>query len=273
LGHEIGRVAGLMERFQPDLVLTDYEFFSQWAARRIGLPCVSLDNQHLLTLCRVEPPPGRRISRLVTLALIRLFYSSASHYLVTSFHASVPKDSRKTEVFPPVLRPETEKYRPSSGEHGVIYLRGGLPEGSANALALMDRPYIVYGLGRRPPEANLKFKPFSDAEFLSDLAASTYLICNGGHTAVSEALHYGKPVLCRPIDFFYEQEVNGFLLSKTGYGDRVTGPGDWGGALVRFEKGLDGYADRIRGRMFRGNDRIAARIEEFIRGAGKSVCR
>ena len=33
---EIGRVARLMERFQPDLVITDWEFFTQWAARRVG---------------------------------------------------------------------------------------------------------------------------------------------------------------------------------------------------------------------------------------------
>ncbi len=264
LGHEIGRVARVMKRFQPDLVVTDYEFFSQWAARKIGLPCISIDSHHLLTLCRIELPPGYHLSRLMTLTLMRILFSAASHYLVTSFHAAQPKDPRMTEVFPPIFRAEVEKHRPSQGEHGLVYLRGGLPKGIAPALAGMKRPYIVYGLGTKPPEGNLSFKSFSESEFLSDLASSAYYISNGGHTAVSEALYYGKPVLCRPVDLFYEQTVNCFLLSRAGYGEWVTRSEDWGSALMKFENGLDRYTERIRGRVSWGNDLAAARIESLI---------
>ena len=71
----IDRLAGIIEGYRPDLIVTDYEFFTQMAARRLGRPCVSLDNQHLLTHCRYEPPPGHRLSRLMTLLLIRTLYS------------------------------------------------------------------------------------------------------------------------------------------------------------------------------------------------------
>jgi len=266
LSREIGRVARMMEKFQPDLVVTDYEFFSQWAARKVGLPCISIDSHHMLTLCNYELPPGHHVSRLMTLTLMRFLFSAASSYLVTTFHAAQPKDPRMTEVLPPILRAEVERHRPSQGEHGVVYLRGGLPKGIAQALARMSRPYIVYGLGAKPPEGNLSFKPFSESEFLSDLASSAYYICNGGHTALSEALFYGKPVLCRPVDLFYEQTVNCFLLSSAGYGEWVTRSEDWAHALMKFENGIERYTERIKGKVIKGNDLAASRVERLIHG-------
>lgn len=262
---EIVRIARVIADYRPDLILTDYEFFTQTAARMLQLPCVSLDNQHMLTHCRYEPPRGHRISRWMTLSLIRLFYCAASHYLVTSFCALEPKDPGKTEVLPPIIRPLAEKQLPSNGGHGLIYLRGGLPEGVTDPLARINRSYVVYGLGKRPARGNLSFKPFSDSEFLSDLASCAYLICNGGHSAVSEALYYGKPVLCRPIDLFYEQTVNSVLLSRAGYGDRVTDAEDWGPVLTRFEAGLGRYASQIGQGKFSGNEMVAKRVEKMCR--------
>ena len=64
----------VIDKFQPDLAITDYEFFLPKAARRSGLKCISLDNQHILTKCRYPVPPGEAVSRLLTTGSVRLFF-------------------------------------------------------------------------------------------------------------------------------------------------------------------------------------------------------
>jgi uncharacterized protein (TIGR00661 family) len=49
--------------FCPDLVISDFEPFSAWWAWRHGVPVIGIDNQHLLTLCELEHPPGEWFSR------------------------------------------------------------------------------------------------------------------------------------------------------------------------------------------------------------------
>ncbi|MEW6667953.1 MAG: glycosyltransferase family protein [Thermodesulfobacteriota bacterium] len=262
----IDRLAGLMDGYRPDLIVSDYEFFTQMAALRLKRPCVSLDNQHMLTLCRYEPPPGHRLSRLMTLLLIRTLYSRASLYLVTSFHALPAKDPEKTRVLPPVLRQRVGRYPVSQGDHGVIYLRGGPSSGLLEALRSRRSSYVVYGFGDRLPEGNLIFRAFSDEAFLKDLASCRYVLCNGGHSTISEALYYGKPVFCTPVGLFYEQLVNAHLLFTAGYGDYWEGGPGWEGTISRFENRLEEYTARIRDRDFWGNKAVAEALLSLMPG-------
>jgi uncharacterized protein (TIGR00661 family) len=265
----IDRLAGIMEEYGPDLIVTDYEFFTQMAARRLRRPCVSLDNQHLLTHCRYERPPGQGLSRLMTLMCIRALFSGSSRYLITSFHPLPPKDGARTRVLPPVIRQDVRRHRPSEGEHGLVYLRGGLPPGLPEALKARGGPFVVYGLGDAPRDGNLLFKPYSEEEFLRDLASCRYVLCNGGHSTICEALFLGKPVLCAPVNFFYEQAVNAHLLSVAGYGEACPGGPEWGGALARFESRLEDYAARIREREFWGNPVVTRCLRGLIDGNRK----
>lgn len=261
----IKRLAVLIDTFRPDLILSDYEFFTPRAARMSGMSCVSLDNQHMLTHCRVLPPSGHRISRWMTTGVMRLLYGSSSRYLVTCFHSLEPKDPRKTEVLPPVIRKAVRETPSSTGEHALVYLRGGLPEGLMTAFRKMNRPFVIYGSTKRTMTVgNLTFKIHSDREFVRDLASSAYVVCNGGHSTISEALYHGKPVLCHPVRFFYEQAVNGQLLSMAGYGEMFS-PGDqWEANLRAFEADLGRYRARIRGGKFLGNEIVAERLRELI---------
>jgi uncharacterized protein (TIGR00661 family) len=200
----------------------------------------------------------------MTLLLVGTLYSVASHYLVSSFYAAPPKDRKKTQVLPPVIRQVVRSITPSHGEHGVIYLRGGLPAQLLEALMRIRRRFVIYGMGERPSEQNLTFKALSSEEFLKDLASCRYVLCNGGHSTLSEALYYGKPVFCTPVELFYEQTVNAHLLSVAGYGDYCVGRPDWQRSISRFESRLDEYAARIREKDFWGNERVAKCLQDLI---------
>ena len=44
-------VERFVDRFEPDVAITDYEFFVPLACRNSGIPCLSLDHQHIVTTC------------------------------------------------------------------------------------------------------------------------------------------------------------------------------------------------------------------------------
>ncbi len=113
MGPAIKRIKTIIREYDPDLIISDYEFVTMWAARMMGRPCVSLDNQHLLTECRYNPPAGQRLSRYLTCFLIRYLFSGASRYLITSFHRLPPADPAMIEVFPPLIKPQVKDLTPS----------------------------------------------------------------------------------------------------------------------------------------------------------------
>ena len=121
----------------------------------MGRPCISLDNQHLLTHCRYDPPPGQRLSRYLTCALIRYLFSNASRYLITSFHTLPPANRALTEVFPPLIKQKLMEYQPTTGDHALVYLRGDNLARLIKQLKQSRRTFLIYGLGEQPSNGNL----------------------------------------------------------------------------------------------------------------------
>jgi len=265
MGLAIRKVMTLIKEYDPHLIISDYEFVTMWAARLMGRPCVSLDNQHLLTECLYRPPPGQHLSRYLTCFLIRYLFSGASHYLITSFHRLPPSDPATIEVFPPLIKQKVKDLAPSLNEHVLVYLRGYNFAKLINQLKESRRNFFIYGLGQRPPQGNLIFKATSEDKFLEDLASCGYVIANGGHSLISEALYLGKPLLCLPINLFYEQYFNAYFLSQKGFGDYTPDLACREHIIRDFEGRLDQYRARIREFNFIGNQQITARLEELSR--------
>jgi uncharacterized protein (TIGR00661 family) len=265
------RVAEIIERFDPDLIITDYEYFTPLAARRLGRFCVSLDHQHVVTHCSYETPKTERISGIMTGGAIKMLYSRADLFLVTSFFRVAPKDPRNTEVFPPILRRAVAEARPTEGDHVLVYQTSPTFHRLLPLLEALGRKFIIYGLGEGVSRKNLVFKTPSTEGFLEDLRSCRYVITNGGHNVVSEALHFGKPVFSFPIANAYEQFLNAVFLARLGYGAYCAERDPSPGVLEEFDGKLDEYAARIKKENFHGNRDIAARLEELMKSpAGKT---
>ena len=56
----IAHVQGLIDSFKPDICITDLEYFTPRAAERAGIPCLTLDHQHVITLCEHDLLPDMR---------------------------------------------------------------------------------------------------------------------------------------------------------------------------------------------------------------------
>jgi uncharacterized protein (TIGR00661 family) len=260
----VKRLAEIIRRFDPDLILTDYELFTPLAAHKTGRPCISLDHQHILTHCNYDTPSRERLNRFLTCFSIRRLYSEADRFVIISFFDLPPSNPVTTEVLPPVLRLAVKEHAPSEGDHVLVYVTGKTFERLLSFLERVSRKFIVYGFGERPERGNLVFKAPSTHGFLEDLASCKYVISTAGHSTISDSLYFGKPGLCFPINGAYEQFLNAHFLAKLGFGHYISGCTIDMPTLAAFEARLDEYGSHIRKHDFFGNDRVAARLEELI---------
>lgn len=260
----VKKVSEAIRHFDPDLIITDYEFFTPIAARKLGRFCVSLDHQHILTQCDYDLSNEQYMSGLMAKAVIRGLFSIPKHYLIVSFFHLSPRDQKKAEVFPAIIKPAATEHHSSLGDHILVYQTSPTFERLFPFLETLDYPCTIYGFGSRPPQGNLLFKAPSSNNFIKDLASCRYVLANGGHNVISEALYFGKPVFSFPIANHYEQFVNARFLAKFGYGSYTTSPYPSHRIFDSFQGRLDEYRARIKKSFIPGNERLIRRLEELI---------
>jgi uncharacterized protein (TIGR00661 family) len=259
------RVLDLMDRFQPDVAMTDYEYFVPQAARRLGVPCLSIDHQHIITMSRHPVPWTQYLSYLSTRQAVVSLYSRATDYLVISFFQTPVAPGARAKILPPLLRDSVLGRQPRPGAHVVAYQGYATFKRFFPFLRAIPSPVRVYGFDQERTEGNLHFKKNSEDNFLDDLSTCRYVVMGGSHTLVSEALFYGKPVISFPIKTAFEQFLNAFYVERLGYGRYFTGFRPRPEILPAFEARLEGYRDHIRTGNFCGNQEIFDLVDRFIR--------
>jgi len=260
----------LMERFQPEVTMSDYEYFVPRAARLAGLPCLSVDHQHVITCCPHDVPWRQYPSYLTTRWAVNAFFSEATDFLVISFFRPSPQEGVRAKVLPPLLRESVLGRQPREGGHVVAYQGYATFQRFFPFLQAIPSPVAVYGFDQERLEGNLHFKKNSEERFLDDLSSCRYVVCGGSHTLISEALYYGKPVISFPIKNAFEQFLNALYLERLGYGSYVTDFRPPPALIPAFEARLDRCRGHIHGETFCGNQEIYRLIEQFIRQKGLS---
>jgi len=212
----IHRLMGLAEKWEIDLVITDFEPLSCRVGHRKRLPVISIDNQHCLTNVNITYPRHYRGEAAATKLVTRLMTPRAKAYLVTSFFTA-PVRRPRTFLFPPILREEVLRSRASEGEDVLVYVTSAAPE-LARLLASVRCRFIAYGFGREGREGNIIFKKPGLDEFLRDLSNCKAVIANSGFSLLSEAFYLAKPYLAVPVQHQFEQLFNAYYVDKAGYG-------------------------------------------------------
>lgn len=259
-----------MERFAPDLVISDYELFTPLAARRLGISSVSLDHQHVMTMTGADTVPGQAVSRLLTGSIIRALYSRTDSYWVTSFYHPRPRHDKDVRLLPPLLRDDVRELPPQDGSSVLAYIHSQQGDSLLRSLAATGREVHVYGLkgqaaaGGGIGRAGVHVHPPSRQGFLEHLARCAYVVTGGGHSLLSEALHLGKPVLCVPPSMLYEQQLNALYVHRMGYGMRVTQPQLLEDVLERFERRLPSMRKRLPKGRLDGRKALSMLFEEAL---------
>lgn len=213
----------LVEQFEPDVVVSDFESFSYFFAKRHRLPVISVDNMQVLNRCKHEPEllAGYEDAFELSRGIVKGKLPGCFHYLVTTFFYP-PVRKERTTLLPPILRPEILSARREQGEHLLVYQTATTNQALPEVLKRTGLPCRIYGMRRDltqdVQDGNLTYRPFSEAGFIDDLRTARAVVSGGGFTLMSEAVYLHKPVLSLPVGGQFEQVLNALYLEKLGYG-------------------------------------------------------
>lgn len=263
-GSELERMGRVIERFRPDVCISDYEYFVPIAAGRAGVPCLSIDHQHVITLCEHSLPRSTWWDMASTSFSVNNLFSASSAHLVISFYQPPLKPGPQRAISPPIHREKVFEHEASVGEHILVYQSCSICDRFVPLLKTLGRPVTVYGYGRDATDGNLTFKSFSEDGLLADMASCNFVICGGGHTLMSEALYYGKPIISLPVKGAFEQWLNAFYLEKLGYGLHLDMHHLDEAAVAGFESKVEACRERVRATDFRGNEFAFSLVESFV---------
>ncbi len=225
-----GRLHGLVARLerdlradQVDLAITDFEPALPRAARRCGVPLLSVDHQSFLVVSDLSTlVPRLRLHARLLGAFVAAYHPPPVHRVVSSFFfPPLRRGLRNVTQVGVMLRPEVRSAEPAPGDHVLAYWRRCAPAGMLDALAACGREVRVYGLGAGPARGNLRFRPVDEREFVADLSRSVALVSTAGNQLVGEALFLGKPVLVVPEECNREQGLNAHFLGACGGGSSL----------------------------------------------------
>jgi len=270
----LARLPGLIKEMQkqidqeqPDLVITDFEPALPWAAKRCGVPFISLDHQHFLVVNDLTGLPAvLRIKANLMAPIVNAYYSGQAKTIVSSFYFPPlkPKYQNAVVQIGTLLRPEILAAKPEKHGHLLVYLRRFGRENVLAALKQLSIPVKIYGLGEQPPEDNLIYCKVDETNFLHDLATCEALISNAGNQLMGEAMYLGKPVLVMPETKNFEQYINAHYLKNSGGGDWMEEHEFDINTLRSFVDNLDDYICRTDRDQLVGNKLALTTVEALL---------
>ena len=261
-------------RFEPDAVITDFDFFAWAVARTSGLPLLSIDNGLSANLC-IHSPSVLGYAQLAALKRFnRLMVPDADRYILTTFFDAPidPSFTAVTTVVPPILRRQVIdvlRKPPAASDHVLVYKTGSLDDATfVNGLAaLPETRFRIYGLKQpdSPMPPNIQSRPFDQTAFLLDVASARAVVGNGGMSLIGEALALGIPLYAVPVRGQLEQVLNAWYIAHLGYG--VTSAELEPAILRSFLSNLDHHRAAIASRPQHDDNRLLhARLDSLFGG-------
>lgn len=184
-----------------DLVVTDFEPISAWAAKLQRKPCLGIGHQYAFRY----PVP-------------KVGYTLVSHGLMCSF---APADYSlglhwhhfNAPILPPIAEIHSELHTPDPNKIVVYFGFEETEEVIQFLEPFQDWLFVVYGaVSRYQSFGNIQLKPFSREGFCRDLATCGGVISNAGFELASEAIQLGKKLLVKPLQGQMEQLSNARAL-------------------------------------------------------------
>ncbi len=193
-----------------DLVLTDFEPITAWAAKISKKPSIAIGHQY--AFLHDVPKVG---NNLVTRFIMKVF-APADICLGVHWHHF------DNTILPPLIEPP--KYQASLEPKKILVY---LPFDDTADVAqwLMKFPQYTFHIYCEQKQAktlgHLFLHPYSREKFQLDLASCVGVISNAGFGLSSEALQYGKKLLVKPLQGQMEQLSNAQALLQLNLADVI----------------------------------------------------
>jgi len=237
-----------------DLVITDYEPVSAWAARLAGAPVLGLGHQYAFNH-DIPREGGNRISWLLM-----------HHFAPARDAFGLHWNSFGERILPPIVDPRLVELAVRLGTDKrkiIVYLPF---ENQAEVTAVLSQipgfRFYQYAPDLTDAECqHISLRRTSHTGFTRDLCSAAGVICNAGFELVSESIQLGLKALVKPLKGQPEQISNAAALVSLNLASRVETL-----SLDRIEQWLDSL-DRPDGNTARiAYPDVAGALVDWIGG-------
>ena len=190
-----------------DVVVTDFEPISAYAARKLGIHCIGIGHQYSF----LKKIPKSLKMKLASLFFLR-FYTPINSTISSHFYHF------NQSILPPFIEKglKNQNSVPLMKNTFLVYLAWEDRDQMISILnTIKDNEFIYYSsVDKKIQIGNVTLKPFSNKNFKKDLIACNGLITNAGFQLPAEAIYLGKKILCKPLSGQPEQEHNAKTLKR-----------------------------------------------------------
>ncbi|GLS26498.1 MJ1255/VC2487 family glycosyltransferase [Marinibactrum halimedae] len=190
-----------------DIVLTDFEPVTAWAAKRSGKQVIGMGHQYAFDFA--IPKRGNSI----------VAQSIMNQFAPVNFGLGLHWHHFGYPILPPIAE-TTTKEQPIQDNKIVVYLGFEDPDRVIQLLSpFTEYEFYFYGTFPEPKSlGNIHLRPLSRDGFKADLASGSGVICNAGFELASEAIELGKKLLVKPLHGQMEQLSNALALESLNLG-------------------------------------------------------
>lgn len=184
-----------------DLVLTDFEPITAWAAKKQKKTCIGVGHQYAFN--KKVPTRG---DNFIARSIMRYFAPADIHLGLHWHHFG-------NTILPPIA--EVHEHGGAVDQNKIVVYLGFESHDEIVQLLEPFKKYlfVVYGpYANYESFDNIQFKPLSRQGFQNDLATAGGVICNAGFELASEAIQLGKKILVKPLHGQMEQLSNAKAL-------------------------------------------------------------
>ncbi|NHJ46838.1 MAG: hypothetical protein FK733_03530 [Asgard group archaeon] len=201
-----------------DLIISDFENFSCYAAKRLCKPIIIINRQNAIFHPSNKLAPGNAFEKMSLRMLYAIMQPHYTHAYSLDFRQDI-KTIENDTLFPLVWKPELNDYDITIDNHITAYLAWYDPEKIIETFSKFPKQtFYVYGFNKYKKVKNIVFKETSRDGFLKDLVSSKGIIGNGGFNLSWEACLLNKFIWSIPIVAQYEQMTNAYRLEQNGIG-------------------------------------------------------
>jgi len=193
-----------------DLVLTDFEPISAWAARLQKIPSIAVGHQY--AFMHDIPTQG---DNLLTSIIMRVFAPAELCIGIHWHHFNAT-------ILPPLIEPPDKEISVDPGKILVYLPFDDTEEVTQWLKKFTDYTFHIYCEQHHEKNlGHLRLHSYSRNNFQTDLASCDGVISNAGFGLSSEAMQYGKKILVKPLQHQMEQLSNAQALLQLNLGDVI----------------------------------------------------
>lgn len=192
-----------------DLIISDFEPISVWAAIKAKKICIGLSNQ-VATLHPLAPKPKK--DDLMGKVVLQNYAPTHHNF---GFHFKKLDET----IFTPIIRKEVREIETTINDHYTVYLPSYDDIEIIKILKKINHTqWQVFSKHSKKTYKihNIEINPIDSKLFLKSMASSKGVITNAGFGTTSEALFLKKKLLVIPMKKQYEQHCNAAMLEEMG---------------------------------------------------------